>query len=336
MTDTTDASPPIHALLVDGDAEYRAFVGELLQREGITFASADDGESVITRIASGETFDLMLIDCDLPSLNGLQLITRLRRDNLAPMTYAVMLTGREDLETKLAALASGFDDFMVKAATELELAAKIAAAKRLLMRQQGNRESFRQMRDLAFTDALTGLLNRRFFFEEAERIVGSAPGAGLVIFDLDHFKDVNDTHGHLTGDRVLRDVASVLRHHTRLGDFVIRFGGDEFVMMTATVSSVQLEEIAARITREIAAMHWTVGDARIRIGVSAGVATTDLLPNRSVTALLDAADRDLYKNKWIRRTPADPRANYEYERGGDADVTKLEPSARHHRGIERS
>lgn len=321
-------SPDLHALIVDDDANYRALAAALLRRSGFACSTAEDGHQAIDRIRQRESFDLMLIDCEMPRINGLELIELVRQEPGSHSVYAVMLTGRDDLDVKIAAFAAGFDDFIPKAAAEVELVARIAAAKRLILRHQHNRESLAQMRDLAFTDQLTGLLNRRFFFEEAERIVTSSPVAGLVIFDLDRFKSINDTHGHLMGDRVLRDVAAVLRHHTRYEDFVIRFGGDEFVMMTEGLPVDQLEEIAGRITEEISTLQWTVGDQRVDVGVSAGVATTALLPERSVPALLDAADRDLYKNKWMGRAPADPPERYDYAARSDAEVAKFSPHLR--------
>lgn len=319
---------PIRALVVDDDENYRAFVCALLRRAGIKTEVASDGRAALELTRSGASFDLFLIDLEMPRLNGLELIRELRSDDATASGYAVMLTGRGETETKIAALTAGFDDFLVKSATELELVAKIAASKRLVVRQQTIDATLRELRGLASTDELTGLLNRRFFFEEAPRVLAASSAVSLVLFDLDGFKVINDTYGHLAGDHVLRDVAAVLRRDTRYEDFVVRFGGDEFVMLTHDLSLDDLHEIVSRITRQIAALRWRIGEAVFGIGVSAGVATSRLLQNQSLTALLDAADRDLYKTKYVKRAP-ETSGRYEYGRTEAGDVVEFPRSETH-------
>lgn len=329
MTSRRDPDSPdatvLRALLVDDDLNYRAFVASLLRRAGITPETASDGQEALELVQSGRTYDLLLVDFEMPRLNGLELIRRLRDESATVSTYAVMLTGHDDVETRVAALTAGFDDVLTKRATDLELTAKFGASRRLVLRQQTSDATMRELRGQATTDELTGLLNRRFFFSEAKRVVAEAADACLVIFDLDRFKDINDTHGHLVGDQVLRDVAAVLRLHTRYEDFVVRFGGDEFVMITRDLSPRQLEEIVERIASRVGTLRWTVGTDSVEVGLTAGVATTSLLPERSLRALLDAADRDLYKNKVVKRSPASKGSSYDYGRSAAGEVVGFPP-----------
>lgn len=318
--DPTDTPAVLCALVVDDDENYRVFIAALLRRTGISVETASDGLEALELVRSGREYDLLLIDYEMPRLNGIDLIRLLRAENSTASTYAVMLTGRTEVETKVAALSAGFDDFLVKASSEVELTAKIAASRRLLIRHRTSDATVRELQGLATTDELTGLLNRRFFFSEAERVVAEAENASLVIFDLDRFKNINDTHGHLAGDQVLRDVAEVLRLHTRYEDFVVRFGGDEFVMITRDLSIQQLEQIVHRIASRVGSLRWTVGRESIEVGVTAGVATMSLLAERSLKALLDAADRDLYKNKHVKRSPPVEGGSYQYDRDVEGDV----------------
>lgn len=312
----------IHALVVDDDENYRIYIAALLRRAGVVVHTATDGGMAVELIRAGRHFDLFFIDYEMPRIDGLQLISMLRDEPATASGYAVMLTGRGELETKIAALTAGFDDFLVKAATELELVAKIVASKRLVMRQQTVDATLRELRGLASTDELTGLLNRRFFIDEAARMLGRTDAVALVVFDLDGFKSVNDRHGHLVGDTVLRDVAEVLKRNTRYEDFVVRYGGDEFVMMAHGVTLGELDEVVRRIASKVDALRWDANGEVFGIGITAGVATTELLPDRKVETLLEAADRDLYTNKFVKRG-GDESHSYDYGRKGEAKVVEF-------------
>ncbi len=169
---------------------------------------------------------------------------------------------------------------------------------------------------LATRDELTGLFNRRYFFTEAERRLAEGAPVGVVFFDLDGFKEVNDTFGHLAGDRILRDVGSLFLRRTRHEDLIARYGGDEFVMLVASKSPTEIERIAARLCDEIGAMQWTFNATTIQVGISNGIAASTLLERPALELLLEAGDRDLYKNKWLRAHPAIDPALYKYDHGG--------------------
>jgi diguanylate cyclase (GGDEF)-like protein len=319
--DGPDGSP-LRALVVDDAEDDRIYLGVLLRRLGFSVTYAEDGAAATAHIAV-EAFDLLVIDCEMPRMNGMELIDRVRLSEYCVDSYALMLTGRTDVETKLAALQAGFDDFLVKSMNETEIVAKIGAARRLIVRHRRLDAAVRELYGLATRDELTGLFNRRYFFAEAERRLAEGAPVGVVFFDLDGFKEVNDSFGHLAGDRILRDVGSLFLRRTRHEDLIARYGGDEFVMLVASKSPDEIERIATRLCNEIGVMQWTFNATTIHVGISNGIAVSTLLERPALELLLEAGDRDLYKNKWLRAHPDVDPALYKYDHGGAVRSTDL-------------
>jgi two-component system cell cycle response regulator len=326
-TDPGITARPLRVLLVDDDDNYRVWLAALLRRFGFSVTPASDGHEAMALLAGLPVFDLFIVDCGMPRMDGLAFIAEARGTERGIDVYSVMLTGREDVETKIAALRLGFDDFVVKSASELEIVAKIGAARRVVSRQQRLDATVRELYGLATRDELTGLSNRRFFFSEADRMLTLGVDISLVLFDLDDFKNVNDTFGHLAGDRILRDVGTLFLRRTRAEDLIARYGGDEFVMLVASLPPPTVELIASRIADEIGSMQWTFGTDTTGVGVSSGFSCASLLPAASIARLIDAADRDLYKNKWVRRNPEADPALYEYPAERDAALLDFRAEA---------
>ena len=263
---------------------------------------APDGEAALECVAHN-AYDVVILDQQMPKMTGIETIARIRAEESTKALYVLMLTAREDLETKLTALNAGFDDFVTKMAMEEELVAKLTAGGRVAARQRTMDVAIRELYGLATRDELTGVFNRRFFIAETERLLAAGTTMNIVLFDLDGFKLVNDTYGHLAGDRVLRDVGALFHRNTRPEDIAARFGGDEFVLAIPHLDIGSIERIAARLTEDISAFEWAAGESRFRVGVSTGVASSLLLATPSLAQLFNAADRDLYKNKWVRKHP---------------------------------
>ena len=308
--------------MVDDVEDDRIYLGVLLRRLGFSVTYAEDGEAAMVHVGS-EAFDLLVIDCEMPRMNGIELIDRVRASEHCIDSYSLMMTGQTDVETKLAALRAGFDDFLVKTMNETEIVARIGAARRLIVRQRRLHVAVHELYGLATRDDLTGLFNRRFFFGEAERRLAEGAPVGVVFFDLDGFKLINDTYGHLAGDRILRDVGSLFLRRTRHEDLIARYGGDEFVMLVASILPAEIERIAARLCEEIGLMQWTIAGTSIQIGITSGFASSSLLDRPILQLLLEACDRDLYRNKWLHSHPdADP-ALYHYDHDSGVRASDL-------------
>ena len=307
------SEPPLRLLVVDDDPNYLAYVSLLTRRLGFWVDTAEDGEIALRRLAISH-YDAAIIDYEMPRLSGVQMVARIRADETLKSIYTVMLTAREDLDTKVVALEAGFDDFMTKTASEREIVAKLVATRRIAMRQRTMDVTIRDLYGLATRDDLTGTFNRRFFISEGDRLLAEGIAVNLILLDLDGFKEVNDRYGHLAGDEVLRDVATLLQTSTRPEDIVTRFGGDEFVVVVPHLPAEAVERVAGRLARGVEALRWEALES-LRIGVSSGVASSHLLDEPTLAQLLNAADRDMYKNKWVRNNPELNPELYEYPAG---------------------
>jgi diguanylate cyclase (GGDEF)-like protein/PAS domain S-box-containing protein len=169
------------------------------------------------------------------------------------------------------------------------------------------KQTERELRQLADHDALTGLLNRRGFMDglhrELRRMDRRGEYGALLVLDLDNFKLVNDTAGHMAGDQVLRTTAQVLRRRLRATDVVGRLGGDEFAALVLNVTAHQAREIAKETTDSLRALTVTAGDQSISVDASIGVVAIDGMRTETEDELLAAADRAMYRAKSQRREP---------------------------------
>ena len=313
-SDVDGEGDPLRLLVIEDDPSYRAYIAALTRRLGFDTDIAADGAAAIEQL-SKSAYDVAIIDQQMPRMTGVELIRRIRDDPVMKTLCTVMLTAREDIDTKLAALEAGFDDFLTKGSSEAEIAAKLIAAKRIAARQRSLDTTIRELHGLATHDELTGLFNRRFFTSEAERLLADGAAIGLILFDLDGFKRVNDTFGHLAGDHVLRDIGGLFLRNTRAEDLVARYGGDEFVMLLTGQHIDEIELVAQRLTDEIAALRWIAGADSFSISVTSGIATSISLAQPAVAQLFAIADRNLYKNKQPRVTLSEPAHRENISRG---------------------
>ena len=164
-------------------------------------------------------------------------------------------------------------------------------------------EAQRALEAQASTDSLTGLHNARYLREEASAVEGRAARSGgpisAVMFDVDHFKDFNDTFGHPAGDDVLRELGTILRGEARAGDLVSRCGGEEFAIVLPETEAAEAREFAERLRRVIASYYWPLRPITASFGIATGGSANHL----NVAALLSAADRALYVSKVDRARP---------------------------------
>jgi two-component system cell cycle response regulator len=294
----TDAGDPelLRLLVVEDDPNYRAWLASVTRRMGFAVDVAADGEAAMERLTA-QSFEIAVIDQEMPRMTGIEVIRNVRAQELNRQVYAIMLTGRGEMENKLNALGAGFDDFLSKASPEAEILAKLVVARRIAARQRTLDTTVRELYGLATRDELTGVFNRRFFVAEAERLLAAHCVVDIVLFDLDDFKRVNDTYGHLAGDRVLREIGTVFDRNTRAEDLIARYGGDEFVLLVPHLPHDDIARVAERLADCIRALKWSAGEEKWTIGVTTGLASSRLLEQPTLLQLLDIADRDLYKNK---------------------------------------
>lgn len=296
---------------MDDDDHFRQWLVIVMKRLGFAVETAIDGLDALDKLHT-QAFDLVISDLEMPRMNGFDLIRVIRATPALTAQYVIMLTSHEDVNSKVTALTIGYDDFLTKSCTEVEVVAKVVAAQRMLTRQQSMASAVREWQQLALRDELTGVKVRRTFFEEAQRLLDAKQPVGIAILDLNGFKPINDNFGHLTGDRILRDIGALFQRRTRANDLIARYGGDEFVLLETGQLVDDITGAAERLASEIASLQWMVNEAVIRVTVSYGVAHSSLLPHATLEQLLDTADRDLYAKKWLLKNPSAPAHLYEY------------------------
>jgi diguanylate cyclase (GGDEF)-like protein len=291
--------PVPRALAVDDDPSYLRLINHVLEQAGFEVTLAPDGATAIDLLRSSD-FDLVLIDLKMPNLDGFETLDgiRERRDEI----YAILVTGNDELETRMAAFSRGFDDFISKSTDASETLAKLRAARRILAMQRKLKAENTQLMQLAMTDQLTGLSNRFYFFNRARQLTSGDSLIHVVLLDLDQFKVVNDRYGHLVGDRILADVGATLRSETRTGDVIARFGGDEFVMLVSEATPEEALVLAERLVAQVSEMRWKVSGEEIKVGCSFGISST-IGREKSLPQLLLECDRQLYDNKRRSLTP---------------------------------
>ncbi|HKP17426.1 MAG TPA: diguanylate cyclase [Gaiellaceae bacterium] len=289
---TAEAGSPTNGhtvLLIEDSATQRALVGSLLQRLGYKVAAAADGAEGL-RVLTDTRPDLILLDVVMPGLDGWETLERIRRSSGVPV---IMLTARDEEVDLVRGLRAGADDYLGKPFRQDELEARIEA----VLRRSGQ----------ARRDSLTGLPNRRSFDEHVDALLNRPRSldqpVGLVLFDLDAFKQINDVHGHLAGDAVLQDVARVALREVRLNEDLFRVGGEEFAIVVIGDADDAVR-VAERVRSAVAAQRRTPHAPTL----SAGVASfpTD---GRTKDELIHCADVALYaakregKNRVVRWQP---------------------------------
>ena len=296
-------SARLRILAVDDDPSYLRYLKLVLGRGGFEVVTADNGSDALQRLQQDGEIAILLVDLAMPEMTGLEIVQRIHAESHTPGLYMILLTAQEGTETKLRALNSGCDDYLTKTSDESEILAKLRSAARRVEMERRLHLQNEELQSLALTDELTGVANRRALFRQGEEILRSGRRLSVVLFDLDRFKQVNDTYGHLTGDRILADVAKTFKEQTRYGDVIARYGGDEFVLLLPDTGVAEAQQLAERLADRIRQLTWTVRDTPIHITASLGIADS-LDQVVTLSELLTRSDEQLYRGKRSRRTAA--------------------------------
>lgn len=245
--------------------------------------------------------DLVLCDLVMDGFDGFKFLSLKRsRPDLLEIPV-IMVTGAGAVTEKVKALEGGASDYLIKPFDDAELIARVRVHLKLLSLQRELREKNRQLEELSNTDELTKLANRRHFMEMASiellRAQRYEKPLSCILLDLDHFKRVNDTHGHLAGDEVLREVAKVIRRDLRRHDLAARYGGEEMILLLPETDAAGAESVAQRYRRSIASLEIQYGGERIPVSASFGVAAFPTHASENLEHLIGAADQALYAAK---------------------------------------
>jgi diguanylate cyclase (GGDEF)-like protein len=280
----------------------------LLRPWGYEATVVHDGLAALEALWAPDAPRLALLDWLMPGLDGIEVCRRVRADAGRPYPYLVLVTGEGSREQMLDGLEAGADDFLIKPVEAAELRARLTTGRRIVTLQEQLLATQRQLREQASHDALTGLWNRAAILELLERELarGRREGrpVGVLLADLDHFKRINDSLGHLAGDRVLRQVARRLGEALRPYDTVGRYGGEEFLIVLPGCDAGDAIGLAERLRRCVAAEPVDWDGRPVPVTLSLGIATWDGSATADAAGLLQTADEALYRAKDTGRNRA--------------------------------
>jgi len=246
--------------------------------------------------------DVLLISTLLSDTDGIKLAAHLRSQERLRHVPVVMLVDEDDTPTMLKVLELGFNDYLRVPVDKNEMIARVRTQVRRHRYQEMLRNNFTQTITLANTDALTGLYNRHYLNAHLDNLISRAQTGkrplSLMIMDIDHFKSVNDKHGHDAGDAVLKQAAGVVRASARSSDLVARFGGEEFVVVMPDTTREAAHETAERLRAEIEAASFNLPDGNVlRKTISIGVSVLKTEERDTGDSLIKRADEAMYKAK---------------------------------------
>jgi diguanylate cyclase (GGDEF)-like protein len=320
-----DVALPPRVLIVDDHPDNVEVIRARLEAIGYRTECARDGEEALERVNQSPP-DLILLDVMMPRLDGHEVARRIKADKNLPFIPIIMQTALESVESKVEGLSAGADDYITKPINFAELEARLRSMLRIKALQDEVKKRERdlatanaELRRMAVTDALTGLYNRRHLEERLREMFDHSvrlhEPLAVVMFDLDHFKAVNDTYGHQAGDAVLRQLATLLRESVREIDRIGRYGGEEFmVLLPGTVLDAAVT-FAERARQEVEAHQFTFDGGALRRTLSCGVAAWPHPRIRYREQLVKAADDALYvakelgRNRVVRFDSAEFNAN---------------------------
>lgn len=288
-------------LIADDEPISREILRRTLQRAGYEVVEVADGEAAWRILEGPDAPSLTVLDWMMPGLDGPEICRRLReRPHERGYTYVLLLTGKDSVRDVLAGLEAGADDYVVKPFAPEIIEARLRVGRRILALEAQLRAERSAFEHLARHDTLTGLWNRRVILEHLEAEVSRARRhdgcVGIVLGDIDHFKSINDTHGHQVGDQVLVEVARRLRDSLRTYDGLGRYGGEEFLAVMACRSDADAALVAERLLHAVGDEPFVTSAGSLPITISLGVATSRTHSFDSAR-LLAASDVALYQAK---------------------------------------
>ncbi len=289
-------------LVADDDPVSCRMMQRMLERSGYDVSVAVDGRAAALELTSGTGPKLALIDWMMPELDGPGVCREVRQRQDGSYVYIVLLTSKQSNDDIVEGLEAGADDYLTKPCNPAEVKARLLTGQRILQLEEKLVEAREDMRFRATHDGLTKLLNRSAVLASLRQSLDlfereSVPFS-ILLCDIDHFKRINDVHGHLAGDAVLDHFASRLRNAVRSGDLIGRYGGEEFLVLLGGCGADDLLMRAERIRQVISDSPFSIREGLLRVTVSVGGATVDARHRvGSIEAMLAMADASLYEAK---------------------------------------
>lgn len=288
-------------LLADDDEVSRHILKGTLSRWGFDVVAAADGGEAWRILQEEGAPRLAILDWMMPVMDGVEVCRKVREQLTGPYIYLLLLTSKREKEDIVSGMAAGADDYVSKPFNPQELQMRLKAGARIIDLQEKLLQAQQELKHMATHDSLSGLQNRFSILEalrkELSRAQRDGREIGIILADIDHFKKVNDSLGHLAGDAVLREVAARLRRHVRPYDYVGRYGGEEFLIVLPECPLHAARNAAERMQRAVALEPVVLAEGIVNVTISLGVTGYTRGDSNHLETLMRAADGALYRAK---------------------------------------
>jgi diguanylate cyclase (GGDEF)-like protein len=285
-------------LVAEDTPSSRRLLEGALTTAGYDVVTVPDGTAAWTSFESGDAPQLAVLDWEMPGLTGPQVCRKVRACGSQAYTYMLLLTSKTNIGDLVEAMEAGADDYITKPFDPAELFARLRSGRRILDLQAQLLAAREELREQATRDALTGVWNRYSILEilcrDLARAAREGGHVGIALMDLDHFKAVNDTYGHLAGDAVLQQAARRVEGAVRTYDAIGRYGGEEFLAVLPGCREADAVALAERMRHALAAEPARLEERELRMSASFGVASA---PGGRFEDMIHAADEALYRAK---------------------------------------
>jgi len=288
-------------LIADDEPVSRRMLQVLLVKWGYEVIAVEDGDAAWEKMKAPDAPRMALLDWMMPGQNGVEVCRALRNQRPEPYTYMLLLTAKDAKESVVEGLESGADDYLTKPFNPQELKARIRVGLRLLDLEDNLVQAREVMRFKATHDTLTGVWNRGAILETLDKEIWRSrregQSLGVLIADLDHFKSVNDTYGHLAGDAVLQEISKRMQADVRPYDSVGRYGGEEFLVLFPGCNTSAARDAADRLRKSICRGLVETPAGNLAVTMSIGGVSTAEWPKDNPSQILQMADSALYRAK---------------------------------------
>jgi len=280
-------------LVVDDNLNNIRLLTDILEDENFTVYTADNGAAVLAMVHTLKP-DVILLDIMMPGLDGFEVCKLLKNDFDSKDIPVIMVTAKtEGIDIKKS-LEMGAFDYIKKPIDEIEVIARVQSA--IWFKQTQDK-----LKEMAMKDGLTGLYNHALLIELFEKEIDKQQrnngSISFAMIDIDDFKKINDTYGHISGDTVLKELSNILMNSVRGGDIVGRYGGEEFSIVFPGIDEQNAFQLCERIRKEVEDFNFEIGIETVKITISIGINFNELKGIINKREIIQKADEALYRAK---------------------------------------